>query len=120
MVNEEDLAEVASVRLMYLTTIGRKTRNPHLVEVWFAVRGDKIFLSHEGQETDWMKNIRRNSQVSFEIDGKNYTGRARFLEDSTDEAWIGKEVLYEKYYSKATREVIEDWFSLSKLLVIEL
>ncbi len=118
--NEEDLAEVAPNRLMYLTTIGRKTSNPHLVEVWFAVREGRIFLSHEGQETDWMKNIRRNSQVSFEIGGKNFIGRARFLEDSTEEAWMGKEALYEKYYSKATREVIEDWFSLSKLLVIEL
>ncbi len=120
MVNEEDLAEVAPVRSMYLTTVGRKTGNPHLVEVWFAVREDKIFLSHEGQETDWMKNIRKNSQVSFEIGEKNFTGRARFLEDRTDEAWIGKEALYEKYYSKATGEAIEDWFSLSKLLVIEL
>jgi deazaflavin-dependent oxidoreductase (nitroreductase family) len=120
MVDEEDLAKVAHDRLMYLTTIGRKTGNPHLVEVWFAVREGQIFLSHEGEETDWMKNIRRNSQVSFEIGGKNFTGKAHFLEDSTDEAWIGKEALYEKYYSKATREVIEDWFSLSKILVIEL
>jgi deazaflavin-dependent oxidoreductase (nitroreductase family) len=105
---------------MYLSTIGRKTGTPHRVEVWFAVHEGRIFLSHEGQETDWMKNIRENNKVFFKIGGKNFEGRARFLEDRSNEAWRGKEMLYEKYYNKATREVIEDWFSLSKLLVIEL
>jgi len=89
------------------------------VELWFANRNGKVYLSHEGEETDWMKNIKKNSQVSFEIDGKNFNGKARHLEDGTEEAWIGKVALYEKYYRKATREVIKDWFSLSKLLVIE-
>ena len=91
----------------------------HTVELWFAVGNGKVYLSHEGEETDWMKNIKKNSQVSFEIGGKNFNGSARYLEDGMDEAWAGKLVLYEKYYGKATKEVIEDWFSLSRLLVIE-
>jgi hypothetical protein len=66
-----------------------------------------------------MKNIKRNGQVSFEIDGRNFGGKACYLEDGTEEVWTGKVALYEKYYGKATREVIEDWFSLSRLLVIE-
>jgi hypothetical protein len=28
--------------------------------------------------------------------------------------------LYEKYYGKAGKETIEDWFSLSRLVAIEL
>jgi len=105
--------------MIHLTTKGRKTGRPHMVELWFAVRDVKVYLSHEGEETDWMKNIRKDSRVSFEIGRMNFTGRARFLEDRTDEAEIGKVALYEKYYGKATGEVIEDWFSLSRLLVIE-
>lgn len=117
--SRDDLARVASRKLIHLTTKGRKTRKPHMVELWFAVHDGKVYLSHEGEETDWMKNIRKNSQVSFEIGGMNFTGKACFLEDWTDETEIGKVALYEKYYGKATREVIEDWFSLSRLLVIE-
>lgn len=85
----------------------------------YALHDGKIYLSHEGMETDWMKNIRKNSQVSFEIAGKSFKGKARYLDEGTGEAEMAKAVLYEKYYGKAAKEVIEDWFSLSRLLVIE-
>ena len=67
-----------------------------------------------------MKNIENNDQILFEIGGKNFAGRARILENGTEEAWEAKVALYEKYYSKTSREIIEDWFSLSKLIAIEL
>lgn len=115
----EELQKVASQRLIHVTTIGRKTRNPHTVELWFAVRNGKVYLSHEGSETDWMKNIKNNDQISFEIGGKNFTGRAHLLENGTEEAWEAEVTLYEKYYGKAAKEIIEDWFSLSRLIAIE-
>ncbi len=120
MTTDEDLVKVAPTRLIHLTTEGRRTGRLHTVELWFAVRDGKVFLSHEGEETDWMKNIRKNRRVSFEIGGKRFNGEARHLEDGTDRAWTGKEALYEKYYGKASKEVVEDWFSLSRLLMIEL
>jgi deazaflavin-dependent oxidoreductase (nitroreductase family) len=119
MTNLDDLEKVASQKFIHLTTIGRTSGKSHMVELWFAVRNGRVYLSHEGKETDWMKNIKRNGQVSFEIGSKNFDGRARYLEDGTDEAWTGKVVLYEKYYGKATGDVIEDWFSQSRLLLIE-
>ncbi len=116
---EDDLTKVASKKFIHLKTIGRKTGLPHVVELWFAVNGSHVYLSHEGEETDWMKNIKNNGQVSFEIGGKNFTGKGRYLRQKEDEAWTAEVALYEKYYGKATKEVIEDWFSLSKILVIE-
>jgi hypothetical protein len=89
------------------------------VELWFAVRNGKVYLSHEGSETDWMKNIKNNDQISFEIGGKNFTGRAHLLENGIEEAWEAEVTLYEKYYGKAAKEIIEDWFSLSRLIAIE-
>ena len=65
-----------------------------------------------------MKNIKNNAQVAFEIDGKHFTGKARYVNDCEHEAWTAKAALYEKYYGKASKEAIEDWFSLSKLLLI--
>ena len=118
-VSAQLLANVASERFIHLTSTGRKTGKPHMVELWFAVNGGKVYLSHEGEETDWMKNIKKNEQVAFEIGGKDFTGKARYLKDREDEAWTAKVALHEKYYGKASKEVIEDWFSLSKLLLID-
>jgi len=118
--SHESLARVVNGKLIHLTTLGRKTGKPHMVELWFAARRGRVYLSHEGEETDWMKNIRKNGGVSFEIGGRNFTGTARLLENNSDEAREGKVDLYEKYYGKASKETIEDWFSRSKLLLIEL
>ena len=117
--SHEILARVANGKLIHVTTLGRRTTKPHLVELWFAVNRGRVYLSHEGEETDWMKNIKKHGDVSFEIGGRNFTGTARLLENNT-EAWEGKVALYEKYYGKALKETIEDWFSLSKLVLIEL
>jgi deazaflavin-dependent oxidoreductase (nitroreductase family) len=115
----EELQKVASQKLIHVTTTGRGTRKPHSVELWFAVKNGKVYLSHEGSETDWMRNIRHSDRVSFEIGGKNFTGKARLLENGSEEAWEAEVALYEKYYGKAAKEIIEDWFSLSKLIAVE-
>ena len=113
------MEKLESEKFIHLETIGRRSGKPHIVELWFAIEKGRVFLSHEGEETDWMKNTRRNGGVSFEIGGKRFNGKARYVEDGTGEAWTGKLALYEKYYGKAAKEVIEDWFSLSRLVVIE-
>jgi deazaflavin-dependent oxidoreductase (nitroreductase family) len=117
--DKEDLLSVMSRRLIHLTTRGRKTGEFHTIELWFAVSNGNVYLSHEGDETDWMKNIKKNGAITFGRGGKNFTGEARYAKGHTGEAWTGKVALYEKYYGKASKEVIEDWFSLSKLVVIE-
>ena len=119
-VSNENLARATNEKLIHVTTLGRVTSKPHTVELWFAVNRGRVYLSHEGEETDWMRNIRIHGDVSFEIGGRNFTGTARLLENDSPEAWEGKVALYEKYYGKASRETIEDWFSLSRLLLIEL
>jgi deazaflavin-dependent oxidoreductase (nitroreductase family) len=115
----EDFKNVASQKFIHLTTAGRKTGKPRTVELWFALRGPRLYLSHEGEATDWMQNVKMNGKVEFEIGGKRFTGNTRWLEDGTEDAWEGKVALYEKYYGKAPKATIEDWFSLSRLLAID-
>jgi deazaflavin-dependent oxidoreductase (nitroreductase family) len=111
--------KVRSQKFIHLTTKGRKTGRPHTVELWFAASNGKVFLSHEGKKTDWMKNIKQNGEVSFEISGENFTGKGHYINENSDEARRCKVALYEKYYGKATKEIIDDWFSLSTLIAIE-
>ena len=111
------LKSLSGKKLIFLTTKGRRTGRPHCVELWFAVSDSKIFLSHEGQHTDWIKNIRKESIVSLRIGAVNYTGNARIV----DEKGIfnsGKHALYSKYYGTASDDVIDDWFSESTVVEV--
>ena len=119
MTNASELRRVGSAKFIHLTSTGRITGKPHTVELWFVVNDGRVYLSHEGEETDWMRNIKKNPKVIFEIGEKDFTGTARYLDDLENEAWTAKVALYEKYYGKASKEAIGDWFSLSKLILID-
>jgi deazaflavin-dependent oxidoreductase (nitroreductase family) len=113
---ESDMVE--KNKYIYLTTMGRRTGRPHTVELWFAVvRGETIYLSHEGELTDWMKNILKDSQIRFRIGRDWFRGKARIVEDDGSFE-KGKHALYLKYYGKAGDDVIDDWFSKSKIVEI--
>ena len=108
------MERVKDERFIYLTTKGRKTGRPHTVELWFALAEGRVYLSHEGERTDWMKNSTKESAVSIRIDGVASAANVRVAEGSARE--LGKKALYEKYYGGASKEVIDDWFDLSTVL----
>jgi len=108
---------LADEKYIYLKTIGRKTKNLHLVELWFAVAEGKIYLSHEGAYTDWMKNILKDDHVEFRIGDYRFKGKARILPGGAAFE-IGKNALYAKYYGKANKDIIDDWFSESAVIEI--
>ena len=85
--------------------------------MWFAVSDGKIFLSHEGRYTDWMKNLRKESMVSFRVGEVNFSGTARIVGEK-EIFNSGKHALYSKYYGAATDEVVDDWFSESTVVEI--
>jgi hypothetical protein len=102
---------------LYLTTVGRVTGQRHTVELWFAVSGGNIFLSHEGSPTDWMKNLRKTDHVEIIIGSKRFTGRGRIVSEM-EFFNRGKQALYLKYYGLAPADVIDDWFSESSVIEI--
>ena len=110
---------VADEKHIHLTTKGRKTGNPHTVELLFAVAGEKIYLSHEGAYTDWMKNILKDGRVQFKIGKTRFEGTARIAEGG-EVFELGKHVLYLKYYGKADEDTINDWFSESTIIEVSM
>jgi hypothetical protein len=114
-----DIFKIADEKYIYLTTTGRKTGDSHTVELWFAQVEGKIYLSHEGALTDWMKNINKDSRVSLQIGGTQFKGRAQIFQAGKSFE-IGKNALYIKYYGKKSKEVIDDWFSESAVIEINL
>lgn len=110
---------VADEKYIYLTTRGRKTGNPHTVELWFALAKKKIYLSHEGAFTDWMKNILEDGRVRFKIGKILFEGNARIAEE-VEALRLGKHALYSKYYGEANEDTINDWFSESTIIEISM
>ncbi len=106
-------------KFVYLTTKGRKTGKNHEVELWFALANDKIYLSHEGEYTDWMKNLAKNSAVNIKIGSENFEGEAALTQLGSQSREVGKEALYEKYYGPASKETLDDWFELSTVIEIK-
>ena len=113
----KDIMEVADEKYLYLTTMGRKTQKPHIVEVWFVVAENRVYLSHEGVYSDWMKNILNDAQVDFRIGNHQFQGKARLIQDGVAFD-IGKHALYLKYYGYASKDKIDDWFSESTVIEI--
>jgi deazaflavin-dependent oxidoreductase (nitroreductase family) len=113
--NPRDLEPFKNEKLAYLTTIGRKSGRSHTVELWFALADAKIYLSHEGAATDWMKNITSNSRASIKVGSVHLEAEAVILAGGVA-VKTGQRSLYEKYYGHALEATIDDWFELSKII----
>jgi deazaflavin-dependent oxidoreductase (nitroreductase family) len=94
-----DPRDLADEEFCYLTTSGRVTGRPHEIEIWFALEdsGGPLYLLSGGHDrSDWVKNLRRNPEVTVRIDGEYFGGRARFLEDEEEDE-LARHLLVEKY-----------------------
>jgi len=115
----ENLETLRKIRVAYFTTIGRRTGAEHSVELWFSLAAGRIFLSHEGNYTDWMKNIASNKHVRIRIGKVTLDATATILGHGESNE-LGKRALYEKYYGPASKAKIDDWFELSTIIELTL
>lgn len=76
-------------KVLYLTTIGRKTGLPREIEIWFVIHCDRFYLfSETGEAAAWVKNIRRNPEVMVRIEASRVNATARVLDCEIDrELW---------------------------------
>jgi deazaflavin-dependent oxidoreductase (nitroreductase family) len=79
--NVTRLQRVAAKQTLNLIHYGRKSGKPYQVTIWFAVDGEKIYLSTANVERQWVKNVRKTSSVRLLIAGETFDGQARFLTD---------------------------------------
>jgi deazaflavin-dependent oxidoreductase (nitroreductase family) len=93
------LQSVTDERVLYLTTIGRRTGLPRKIEIWFVVCCERFYLFAETRgAAGWVKNIRHNPKVTVRIGNWQTDATARVLDRGTD----GK--LWDKVASIANRK----------------
>jgi deazaflavin-dependent oxidoreductase (nitroreductase family) len=77
--------EFAQKKVLYLTTIGRRTGLPRRIEIWFVVYRERFYLFAEaGEAAAWVKNIRSNPEVTVEIGERQIGATARVLDCKVD------------------------------------
>jgi deazaflavin-dependent oxidoreductase (nitroreductase family) len=112
------LARWTSIPYAYLTTTGRRTGQPHRIEIWFGVDDGRMYLLSGGRDrSDWVRNLRENAQVMIELGDETRNGMARILQEGTAEDRHARDLLVAKYATPAN--TLEDWGRRSLAVVVE-
>ena len=91
----------------YITTVGRRTTKPHTIEIWFAARGDTLYiLAGGGQSADWVQNIQADPSAVVKIGDHAYRGTGRIV-SKKDEATLARTLIPTKYAHR--EDGLEEW-----------
>jgi deazaflavin-dependent oxidoreductase (nitroreductase family) len=90
-------APYAGEQYCYLTTTGRVTGRPHTIEIWFAIEGGTLYMLSGGRDrSDWVRNLRKTPEVSVRIGAGVFPGRARVVEDGSEDE-RARRLVHDKY-----------------------
>jgi deazaflavin-dependent oxidoreductase (nitroreductase family) len=104
----------------YVTTAGRRTRNPHQIEIWFGAEGSTLYLlSGGGDRSDWVKNLRAEPVVHVRIGDREWQAKARVVEDRDEDA-RARRLLAAKYQSWKEGKPMSGWATTSLPIGIDL
>lgn len=103
------LPQLAKEEYCYLTTRGRKTGKPHEIEIWFGVVGDTLYLLSGGRgESDWVKNLRANPEVTVRIGKYIFAATARIVQDIGKESTV-RPLMAAKYQEWTEGRELSEW-----------
>jgi deazaflavin-dependent oxidoreductase (nitroreductase family) len=95
----------------YITTTGRRTGNPHRIEIWFAAEpGSRtIYVLAGGRErADFVRNAIAEPRVTVRIGDREGGGTARVVEAGTEEDARARRLLLAKYQAPGHSD-LESW-----------
>lgn len=121
MENEgELLSQLSKEDYCYLTTTGRKSGNPHEIEIWFGIQGNSLYLlSGGGDDSDWVKNLRANPNVTVRIAKHTFSGMARIVRN-IQEVSLARPMLAAKYQGWKDGQELSEWARDALVVGIEL
>jgi deazaflavin-dependent oxidoreductase (nitroreductase family) len=103
----------------YLTTTGRITGKPHEIEIWFGLNESTLYLLSGGRDrSDWVKNLRKNPNVSVRVAKHNFEGIARLVNDEKEET-MARYLLAEKYQEWESGRTLSEWARTALVVAIE-
>ena len=114
------LAQLVDEEYCYVTTTGRVSGRPHEIEIWFGVNNGALYLlSGGGENSDWVKNMRKNPLVTVRIGKHTFPGTARF-ELGAQEETRARHILAAKYQGWREGHALSNWARTALPVGIEL
>ena len=101
---------LADEDLCYLTTTGRKTGEPHEIEIWFGIRDGTLYMLSGGTDAaDWVRNLKKDSHVRLRINTRTAALKARLVKPGTREDTVARELLDGKYMGWHENKKLSSW-----------
>lgn len=87
----------ADAELYYVTTAGRRTGNPHTVEIWCVAVGEHLYLmAGSGERSDTVRNLLADPAVTVRVGDDTRPARA-FVVTDPDEDRAVRAAMVAKY-----------------------
>lgn len=103
------LSRLAKEEYCYMTTKGRKTGRLHEIEIWFGIQGNTLYLlSGGGEDSDWVKNLRADPNVTVRIAKHTFMGIAHVVNSKEVEA-LARPILAAKYQRWREGRRMSEW-----------
>ena len=117
---EEPLEELAGEDFCYLTTTGRRSGNPHTIEIWFGARDRTLYLlSGGGRRSDWVRNLEASPDVSVRVATSEWAAIARVVTDG-DEEQLARRLLASKYQGWREGAQMSGWARTALPVAVDL
>lgn len=102
----------------YLTTRGRRTANPHTIEIWFAVDGSRLYLlSGNRDRSDWVRNLKADPAVQVRLGHETRSGTAYVVTHPEEDA-LARRLLAAKYQGWREGALLSEWARTALPVVI--
>jgi deazaflavin-dependent oxidoreductase (nitroreductase family) len=79
--NGEQLARLAAVRTVEITTVGRRSRRPARIEIWWFHFEDRFVITGTPGRRDWLANVRADPRIVVHALGHDHQATTSFVED---------------------------------------
>jgi deazaflavin-dependent oxidoreductase (nitroreductase family) len=105
--------------VVHLTTVGRVTGHPHVIEIWFAQRQSTLYmLSGGGMRSDWVRNLIRTPEVGVHVAGRRYDGVGRVITDSAEDR-RARDAVHDKYATRYSGSLTR-WREMALPIAVDL
>jgi nitroimidazol reductase NimA-like FMN-containing flavoprotein (pyridoxamine 5'-phosphate oxidase superfamily) len=58
------------------------------VTIWFMVDGDAVYLATANASRQWVRNVKANPEVSFDVADQTFSGTAEPVHDAAEERHV--------------------------------
>ncbi len=112
--------ELAIEEYCYLTTTGRVTGKPHEIEIWFARKGNMLYLlSGGGHKSDWVKNLTKNPNITVRIAERTFNATGRLVQQAEEES-SARAMLADKYSERESDGSLSKWARTALVVAVDL